>query len=66
MDEEQKCARRFWPMMFIGAFALGAVLWAVWMINIVRKTRENRENTFFVPPPVQATTNTNAPPVKEP
>jgi hypothetical protein len=67
MDDELKRARRFWPTVFLTAFALGAVLWGVWMINIARKTRENRENTFFVPPPVQpATTNTNAAPAKGP
>ena len=67
MDEQEKRARRFWPMAFIAAFVLGAVLWGVWMISFVRKTKENRENTFFVPPPVQpAMTNTNAAPVKGP
>ena len=29
--------------MFIGAFALGALLWVVWMAHIVIKTRADRD-----------------------
>jgi hypothetical protein len=43
----------FWPALFLGAFAGGALLWAAWMYHIVVKTRqqteEQRENSFFVP-----------------
>ena len=55
MDEERKLLwqRRFWPTLIIGAFVLGAILWSVWMYRIVVKTKENRENKFFVPPPVE-------------
>jgi formylglycine-generating enzyme len=38
----------FWPALFIGAFAVGAVLWGFWMFKFVRQTRENRENGFSV------------------
>src|ERR1700678_1653470 len=48
----------FWPALFIGAFAVGAVLWGFWMFKFVRQTRENRENGFSVlintnPAPIQ-------------
>ena len=33
----------FWPMMFIGAFAFGALLWVIWMAHIVVKTRADRD-----------------------
>jgi hypothetical protein len=49
VDEFEKRKPRFWPMLFMGAFALGAVLWGLWMWHIVQKTRESRDNGFFVP-----------------
>jgi hypothetical protein len=42
----------FWPALFITAFALGAVLWALWMTKVIRQTREIRDSQnqgFFVP-----------------
>jgi hypothetical protein len=36
-------------MLFMGAFALGALLWCLWMWHIVQKTRETRDSGFFVP-----------------
>lgn len=30
-------------MMFIGAFAFGALLWVAWMAHIVVKTRADRD-----------------------
>ena len=47
-------------MLFMGAFALGALLWCLWMWHIVLKTRETRDSGFFVPmagqtPPSAAT-----------
>jgi len=42
-------------MLFLAAFVLGAVLWALWMSRVIRQTREDRGGGFFVP------TTTNAP-----
>ena len=39
----------FWPAIFISAFGFGAILWAAWMYNIVKKTRNQRDQNFFVP-----------------
>ena len=39
-------------MLFITAFVLGAILWALWMSRVIRQTREARDNQdkgFFVP-----------------
>ena len=30
-------------MLFMGAFAFGALLWAIWMAHIVIKTRAERD-----------------------
>ncbi len=49
MDEEQKRKPLFWPALFGGAFLVGGILWCVWMWHIVQKTRESRDNEFFVP-----------------
>lgn len=51
MDEEKKRKPVFWPALFLTAFGLGIVLWGLWMIRVVRQTRERREEThgFFVP-----------------
>jgi formylglycine-generating enzyme len=59
MNEAQKDKPVFWPVLFITAFVLGVVLWGIWMVKVVRQTRENREEThgFFVP----MATNPSAP-----
>jgi hypothetical protein len=49
VDEEQKRKPLFWPMLFMGAFLAGGILWCAWMWHIVQKTRESRDNSFFVP-----------------
>jgi hypothetical protein len=49
VDEEQKRKPLFWPALFGGAFLVGGILWCVWMWHIVQKTRESRDNSFFVP-----------------
>lgn len=49
MADGQNRKPYFWPALFISAFAVGAVLWGVWMIKFVRQTRENRGDNFFVP-----------------
>jgi hypothetical protein len=49
VDEEQKRKPLFWPALFMGAFLVGGILWCVWMWHIVQKTRESRDNSFFVP-----------------
>jgi hypothetical protein len=49
VDEPQKRKPLFWPVLFMGAFAVGGILWCVWMWHIVQKTRESRDNGFFVP-----------------
>ncbi len=56
----------FWPAVFLGAFVAGALLWAIWMYHVVRvtrqQTREQRENSFFVPPanaPANSGSNTS-------
>ena len=48
MTEAPKPRPVFWPMLFIGAFALGAILWGIWMVRLVRQTRETRDNSFKV------------------
>jgi hypothetical protein len=49
-------------MLFIGAFAFGALLWVVWMVQIVRKTRADRDHITRDPMSIQnapAATNKN-------
>jgi hypothetical protein len=62
VENEQKRRPRFWPLLFLAAFILGASLWAVWMIHIINKTRANRVDGFFVPMAGQTapSVNTNA------
>jgi hypothetical protein len=63
MDIEQQGRRYFWPVLFISAFALGALLWALWMYQVVAKTRRQQQNGFFVPrdkSPSGAVTNSPA------
>lgn len=43
VDNPPQRPPRFWPMMFIGAFAFGALLWVAWMAHIVVKTRADRD-----------------------
>jgi hypothetical protein len=51
VDDEQKPKHgpRFWPLVFLVAFVLGASLWAVWMVHLIRKTRAERTENIFVP-----------------
>ena len=49
MSDEPKRKPYFWPMVFGAGFVLGAVLWGLWMIKVVRQTRINRDSGFFVP-----------------
>jgi hypothetical protein len=60
MDEEPKRRPIFWPVLFMSAFVLGAVLWAVWMSRVIQQTREKRDPGFFVP------MNTNPLPIVQP
>lgn len=64
MDEVRKNKPRFWPMLFMGAFVLGGLLWCGAMWHFVNKTREERVNGFFVPMAGQtapAASSSNAP-----
>jgi len=70
VNDDQKPKPKFWPVLFITAFVLGGVLWVLWMTRLIRQTRENRTEQFFVPmatnPPVNGTVKpapaaTNAP-----
>ena len=52
MSDDPKRPPRFWPVLFITAFVLGAVLWALWMTRAILETRAHRvqpTNDFFVP-----------------
>jgi formylglycine-generating enzyme required for sulfatase activity len=60
MNDAPKRKPIFWPLVFIGAFALGGILWGVWMLKFVRATRENRDDSFVVP------LNTNPAPIFAP
>jgi sulfatase modifying factor 1 len=70
MTDGQNRRRYFWPAIFLGAFAFGAVLWGVWMVKFVRQTRENRDNGNFIVPinthplPVVPQKSAGAPAVK--
>ncbi len=48
-------------MLFMGAFALGGILWCLAMWHFVNKTREERVNGFFVPMAGQTAPASNAP-----
>jgi hypothetical protein len=64
VDDVPKRKPLFWPMLFMGAFVLGGLLWCLWMWHIVQKTRETRDSGFFVPMSGQtapATPQSNAP-----
>jgi hypothetical protein len=62
VDEAQKPRPIFWPALFGAAFLVGALLWCVWMWHIVQKTREARDNSFFVPVTGQTAPSANNPP----
>jgi hypothetical protein len=52
MSDDPKPKPIFWAALFITAFALGAILWALWMVRVIRQTREARdspEKGFLVP-----------------
>jgi hypothetical protein len=55
MSDEPQRKPIFWPALFLTAFILGAILWALWMSRVIRQTREDRGGGFFVP------ASTNAP-----
>ena len=42
MDDEPPRKPRFWPVVFVAAFLLGAILWGFWMIKIIQQTRAMR------------------------
>jgi hypothetical protein len=50
----------FWPALFFGAFAAGALLWGIWMYKIVQRTRRQQENGFFAPQGSPALPATNS------
>ena len=65
MNVEQQGRRYFWPVLFISAFGLGALLWGLWMYQVVVKTRRQQNDGFFVPQnksPRSVVTVTNLPP----
>jgi hypothetical protein len=49
VNDQQKPKPVFWQALFLTAFVVGAVLWALWMSRVIRQTRENRDIGFFVP-----------------
>jgi predicted permease len=62
MDDKPQRKPRFWPVVFLVAFLLGAVLWGLWMSRIIQQTRASRTDPFFVP----VSTNTNSLPAPPP
>ncbi len=42
MDDEPQRKPRFWPVVFVTAFLLGAILWGLWMSKLIQQTRTNR------------------------
>jgi hypothetical protein len=62
MDDKLQRKPRFWPVVFLVAFLLGAVLWGLWMSRIIQQTRASRTDPFFVP----VSTNTNSLPAPHP
>ena len=56
MEDNPQRKPRFWPVLFLVAFLLGAALWGIWMIRIIQQTRDSRADPFFVP----ISTNTNS------
>ncbi len=67
MTKESGKSWQLVPTVIITAFGLGAVLWGVWMIRLVRQTREQRENSYAIPrsepTPASLGRPTNAPAV---
>jgi hypothetical protein len=49
MADEQERKPLFWPLLFLGAFAAGALLWCVWMLAIVHKTQRIHPDEFYAP-----------------
>ena len=51
-------------MLFIGAFGVGAILWCVWMVPIVLKTRQTQPDNLYPTFPKSPTAvSGNRPPV---
>lgn len=46
MDDEPQRKPRFWPVVFVAAFLLGAILWGLWMSKIIQQTRATRNYRF--------------------
>ena len=63
MSDAPKPKPRFWPLLFLLAFVLGAILWGVWMSKVIRQTRNTRDerdqNGFFVPINTNQANSTN-------
>ena len=49
MADEQQPKPLLWPLLFLGAFAAGAMLWCVWMLAIVHKTQRIHPDEFYAP-----------------
>ena len=49
MDDKQRRGPRFWPVIFAAAFLVGVALWGLWMSKLIRQTRANHGERFFVP-----------------
>jgi hypothetical protein len=49
MSQSSQRKPYLWPMIFLTAFVLGALLWGLWMAKVIRQTRQNRDHGFFVP-----------------
>jgi hypothetical protein len=49
MNETRQRKPPFWPVIFVSAFLLGAILWGLWMTKFIQQTRARRSNGFFVP-----------------
>jgi hypothetical protein len=65
MTDDPKRSPRFWPLLFVTAFLLGAILWAFWMTKFVIETRARRvspTNDFFVPMATNSPAATNRAP----
>ena len=49
MDNRNGRKPWLWPALFLGAFLLGALLWAFWMWQFVQKERSIRRDSYTAP-----------------
>jgi hypothetical protein len=60
MDQQNELNERpryKWPWFVLGAVVLGIVLAIIWMVVLIQRTREQRENSW--PPQTRSSLQTN-------